>query len=215
MDKQQASQFVELITALAMTFRVEADSAVIRGYLMALDDLPLSRVTKAVRTAMRQCKFMPTAAELRELAGEISGTARAQIVWKAVIDAMSWPGAYASVDFDDKVVNAAIHHLGGWVRVCDIAAESNEKCDWLRREFEKSYAKFWESGIPATMAGSLAGISALENAGTRYSDRTQLNLIATGIPSDDSKILKAGSTPLPLTRSRGIGGPDRIGNILS
>ncbi len=52
------------------TFCRPASKATFYGYEIGLADLPIERIEAAVVEAIRTKKFMPTAAELRELCGE-------------------------------------------------------------------------------------------------------------------------------------------------
>lgn len=63
-----ATRFAELLTVLAETFNAPLSEARLDGYWLALGDLDLGRYETAVTQAMRQLRFFPTPAELRELA---------------------------------------------------------------------------------------------------------------------------------------------------
>jgi len=62
-------RFALLIAALVLPFRQDITEMLIEGYWLGLDDLPLADVERAVKRAARESKWMPSVAELRELAG--------------------------------------------------------------------------------------------------------------------------------------------------
>lgn len=139
-NDQQRIKFGVLIAALCETFQKTPTDGTFLGYEMALDDLPIERIEIAVRKAMRTCKFMPAAVELRELTGELSTTDRPRLAWGEFERAVIKHGYGNSPDFEDKLINATIRHLGGWERCCDLESEEFDK--WLRKDFEATYATF-------------------------------------------------------------------------
>lgn len=152
---QDREQFVKLITALARTFGRDADEATFRGYELGLSDVPIDRIQQAVVRAIREKKFMPTVAELRELAGELTPDVRAVKAWDAFQNAVVAHGSYKSVDFDDPVINATVRNLGGWERVCGLPVDEFDK--WLRRDFERCYQAFCQAGITSEAGAPLLG----------------------------------------------------------
>jgi len=60
-------RFTILIQAMAATFRADVTPALLEGYWMGLEDVPIERVERAVRRGIKECEFMPAAFKLREL----------------------------------------------------------------------------------------------------------------------------------------------------
>jgi hypothetical protein len=54
---------------MATVFRTELTPTMLELYWMGLEDLEPPELGKAAARAMRECRFMPVPAELRELAG--------------------------------------------------------------------------------------------------------------------------------------------------
>jgi len=181
---------IEALTALAAAFRAEGDEAFFAGYWMALDDLPLSAVQTAVRRAVRECKFMPSARELRDLTGEVGVSARAMIAWDAVNAAIGRIGGYRSVDFDDPVTTAVVRHLGGWQALCDKTAD--ELDNFVRKDFERAYAGYWQTGVTSQQAAPLLGISAQLNA-LHGHDVNPPERVAVGLPDSSDRVRRVGS----------------------
>jgi hypothetical protein len=66
------------------------------------------------------------------------GTAevRAEIVWNAVLSAISKYSSWSSVDFGDPTVHRIIRSLGGWPEVC---AWEIDQLPFIERRFKASY----------------------------------------------------------------------------
>lgn len=185
---EEDEKFSGLITAMAATFGREADTAMMSGYEMGLGDLPIEAIARAVRTAIRTCKFMPTAAELRDLAGELSPQDRAIRAWDAFAGAVQRLGYYRSVDFDDATINATVRSLGGWERVC-VIDDHKEFSTFLRKDFERIYISLYRGGISAEQAQPLIGYSQKENQLKGYGGQefngvkiNQIERVVTGLP---------------------------------
>lgn len=186
MQASDRVEFAQAITALAASFRAESDEAMLEGYWWALDDLPLEAVQRAVRSAMRQCKFMPAAFELRELSGVMSNQARAVLAWAAFEKAVRIHGGYETINFDDPLINATVRNLGGWERCCLLPCEEFDK--WLRKDFERVYLALLSSGVSAEAAAPLIGVFDRENLLTGYEGRKPV-LFVTGLPAHQRQLV--------------------------
>ena len=129
-------RFLELISALAASFRTEATEPLLMGYWIGLQDMAIEDFERAATKAIATCRFMPVPAELRDLAGTGQAIA-AMDAWQAVIGAMRSVGRYRGVDFG-PLVNAVIRNLGGWTRLCN--TDSDELHSFTRKDFERVYA---------------------------------------------------------------------------
>lgn len=181
MNANDAERFRNCITALAEAYRQKITPATLLGYEMGLDDLPISSIERAVRKAIRTCKFMPAAVELRELAGEIPASARAALAWAAFERGVMEQGGYRTVLFDDPLINATVRNLGGWMRVCELPASEFDK--WLRKDFERVYNAYAASGVGREAMIPMCGICSQTNSGLGYEDYNPPVLIETGLPA--------------------------------
>ncbi len=163
LNEREQEQLSEVVAALCETFGRAPTPATYLGYEMGLEDLPLAKIKHAATRAMRECRFMPTVAELRELTGELSPEARAVLAWSDLASAVETQGAYRSVDFSDSVINATVRSLGGWVYVCELGGDEFEK--WLRQRFLQTYKAMDAAGVNGESCGALIGIHAKNNAG--------------------------------------------------
>lgn len=154
-DKQKIEQAMR---ALFATFNVEANANLLRGYLMGVADLSAQDIQVAIARAICECTFLPKPVELRKLTGSyIDHETRAQNAWNDVQRALPL-GSYKHVDFQDKLCNAVIRNLGGWVAfVSRFTDAESEK--WTRLEFVKTYKSFASSSVSGDMLEPLAGLS--------------------------------------------------------
>lgn len=145
-------------------------------YLSALDELDDEGFERAVALALKRCKFFPKPSELLELAVEQSAGDRGIVAFTELKGAIAAHGAYASVDFEDAVINAVVRGMGGWVRMCAMPAEEFEL--WARKEFERQYAAFLR-GLPAEYDAALGGIIEQHNIGKGLAPPPALRIAST------------------------------------
>lgn len=151
-----SDRFSTLLRALFETFTVTPTSGQIMGYRMALDDIPMADLELGIRRAMATCKFLPKPVELRELCGVLTVQARAALAWAAAKKAVHAVSAYGSVDFEDPVINAVIHNLGGWKDFCGRDADTFES--FTRKDFERLYTIFAANGVDEERGAYCRGI---------------------------------------------------------
>lgn len=177
-DRERRAQCV---TILAEAYRQKISPATLAAYEMALEDVSPASVEQAVKAALKSCKFMPNAAELRELAGGKTSAENALIAWAAVDRATSEVGGYKSPDFLDPVVNAVIRNMGGWERFC--TATVTEFDTWLRKEFLRVYELIAKRGVGDEEGAPLVGLHERHNRLNGFSDRNTTVEIAVGLPA--------------------------------
>lgn len=176
-DKQFKTAVVTAVGVLAETFGRKVTEATLSAYTIGLGGLTPQQVEAATGKALRSCKFMPTPAELRELAGELKLTDRAEIAWACFERAVTQHGGYRSVCFDDPAINATVQSLGGWSACCEMPA--HEFDSFLRPKFLKAYEANARAGRGC---GAMAGMFARENSLGGYGAPNVI-LIATGLSS--------------------------------
>ncbi len=189
---------------LFANFAAEADEDQIRCYVLGLADLGEEAFNSAILRAIRELKFLPKVAELRELAGEKrDGESRAIAAWSDVLQAVRL-GPYKHVSFEDRLCNAAIRNLGGWPKFHERYC-NDEK--WVRLDFIKTYKSFVSSGVNGEVCQPLPGLSEVESVGGVVREPVP-RLIAC----DEDRIelpcrLLAGSTKSLLSNVFKIAGP--------
>ncbi len=148
--------FLVGMAVLGSTFNRALDEQAVDGYWMALGDLTEPQLQDAIKTALRQCKFMPAPAELRELAG-IDGpkvlAAACADAWEAVRFARRQYSYTVGVDLG-PLVNAILRNLGGWIAFC---GKDDDAMVWERKEFEKLFVAFSAKGRGSLNGAPLPG----------------------------------------------------------
>lgn len=69
MTEGEERAFRDSVDVLAVGFRVQMSPALYQALWEGLCQLPLYDVQRAIQEALRRCQYMPTVAELAELAG--------------------------------------------------------------------------------------------------------------------------------------------------
>jgi hypothetical protein len=186
MTPEEKPQFITIIAALAATFRQDLTEAVLTGFWMGLEDLSLPAVKSAASRAMREKRFLPCVAELRELAGvaALSAADRALRAWTAFEAAVYRIGPYRSVDFDDPLVNATSRSLGGWEACCVKADNTADFETWTRKAFLETYEALYRTGAGPELTAALVGIHERENAARGYlrDERVRASIAVYPVP---------------------------------
>lgn len=143
---------IELVEAMCTQFGREPSEPLFRAYDVGLADLPDSAIEPAMLRAMRECEFMPTVREIRQ---RIEGAPEdvAELAFAVLSKNVR---AYASVDFEDKRINATVRHLGGMRRLWDMTETEFET--WYRKEFVRVYAIYQRRGVSEEAGSPLLGI---------------------------------------------------------
>ena len=102
------------LAELGEHFGAELSKARLLSYLECLCDLSPERVLTAIRVTKLTCKFFPTVAELRELAGGATVTTeeRAELAW-ANLRRLTGSKAYNPLALTDPIARDCFEVLGG------------------------------------------------------------------------------------------------------
>jgi hypothetical protein len=142
MQRDDERAFKGLIEALCATFRVDPTVALIEGYRIALEDMPIRSIISGVRTALRDAQHMPRPAQIREMSGEIDDATKAALAWTTVVKSIRSVGSYRTPNFD-QLTRRAVTACGGWKRLCSLG--SDELHSWTRKRFEEMFCIYTES----------------------------------------------------------------------
>lgn len=199
-EKELRSRFRRILEAflISRSQKVTADS--LRLWVDALIDLPFSNIELAIRRFNRESTEFPTPAAIRKYAGVsdvLNDEERAQIAWNRVRESMRKIGAYQSVSFSDRLVNAVIREMGGWVRLCETDSDS---LLWKEKEFVKKYQMISRSGF-----GDASPLPGIEEKNNR----------ALGLPCKALKQVDCRLPEHPIARrledhTAGSGGPQLL-----
>lgn len=136
----------QVIRALFSGFRIPVDDDNINAWFVALGDLSQEDLAVAVTRALRECKSFVTPPQVRAFVvstSSLTDEQRAEWAWNMVRDAMRKVGSYATVDFSDRLANAAIRMLGSWPELCDTEPD---KMAWKGKEFQRQYVMLARNG---------------------------------------------------------------------
>lgn len=146
------------ITMLGEMYDRKVSGALFDGYWMVLCDMSDAEFTASIKSILSGRKFpsFPKPAEILDYAKpDIESIAT--LAWGDVERAIYKAGKYASVCFEDPVVNSVIDALGGWVWLC---SQEVSEMKWVRKEFPKLYGIHCKLETHPT---HLIGISEREN----------------------------------------------------
>jgi len=161
MDSETKRASAVAVGVLAEAFGRKVSEKTLQAYEWGLDGLTVQQIQRAAARAIRECKFFPVPAELRELAGEGNAESRALTAWEEFSRAVTRIGAYRNPDFSNSTINATVRSLGGWEYVCSLTIEEFDK--WLRKDFLKTYEAYDRRGVSEESGLPLIGFIDREN----------------------------------------------------
>lgn len=138
MNKQD---ILKAVAPLQLAYNASLDDARLRLYVEMLSDIPPSILETAVKKLIMTNKFLPSIAEIREVAygikGIISGTAAPDEseVWGEVIKAIQSVGYYGKPKFSHEAITTAVNNIG-WQDIC---MTTNDGMNTLRAQFRRAY----------------------------------------------------------------------------
>jgi len=126
---------------------------------------------EAVRDAMNRHavnpdngQFLPKPADIVKLLGG-TNLDRATLAWTQVQRAVHHVGTYESVCFDDPIVNAVIHEMGGWI---GFGTVPEKELPFKQKEFEQRYRAYRTQGGTDDYPSVLPGIIERDNVANGY-----------------------------------------------
>lgn len=139
MTNEEAPEFIGRLMALGELFNAELSASKQALYFEALQDLDWRDLRVAMGQAVKDCKFMPKPAELRELTlGSLEDeAAEAWASWK---DLARRRGAYNPITADSVDGRSLVEVFGGWPQFCEIDL-SPEMWASKRKEFLQAYKR--------------------------------------------------------------------------
>lgn len=140
----------------------KVSDALMDGYWMVLRDMSDDEFMGSIKAILSGRKYasFPKPAEILDFA-KPDLESIAMLAWGDVERAIYKAGKYASVSFQDLVVNSVIDALGGWVWLC---SQDVSEMKWVRKEFPKLYSMHSKIETHPT---HLIGLSERENGYTK------------------------------------------------
>lgn len=138
MNKQD---ILKAVAPLQLAYNASLDDNRLRLYVEMLSDIPPSIIEASVKKLIMTNKFLPSIAEIREVAygikGIISGTAAPDEseAWGEVIKAIQSVGYYGKPKFSHEAITTAVNNIG-WQDIC---MTTNDGMNTLRAQFRRAY----------------------------------------------------------------------------
>lgn len=174
MKNEDRDRFLRALASMAELFGRDLSETIIATYWRLGQNLSIEDFEKAATKAMDNLQYFPLPVEIRRLAGVMPTADKAIRAWTEVAKAVKNHGAYKSVDFEDKAINATIRAMGGWERFCQLPEA--EFHVWAKKDFERIYASYSDSGTTDEAGEYLLGTHEKNNTGADWGDR----LLTTG-----------------------------------
>lgn len=186
-------EFAKGMGLLAAAIGRQISRETMEAWFLVLGDMSADEFNRGIVESLKSHKFagLPPLGVVREHAvvsrRNLACSDRALIAWSVIKSCVAKHGAYATVDFDDPVVNVVIRRLGGWPRICDTPA--GEAFDvWLKRDFCSLYEASSQLPIQADDARPIHGLVDISNSATGH-ELCEAVRIETGLPKDKSVTL--------------------------
>ncbi|HVV68008.1 MAG TPA: DUF6475 domain-containing protein [Gammaproteobacteria bacterium] len=162
MRNEEMPEFVELLTALSLSYGQSLNEFMIERYWLTLERFEFAEVKKALYACTTQNpdkgQFMPQATEiLRHIEG--STEIQALKAWALVLKIVRQVSSYDSLVFDDPILHRVIDDMGGWISLCETTLDEMK---WKGYTFQKLYAAYVLQP-PAHFPKKLLGRAAWQN----------------------------------------------------
>lgn len=179
MTTRDREAFGKFMFALGEAFGEEISAARIEIYFAALGDLALDDIRRSATTHVRESKFFPKVAELREAAAG-SVTDRAELAWLELVRQVRRVGAYGRPTFSDPAIErAAVELYGGWGELCRRLPGEGPELLGAAKLFKSTYVAWTKRDLRNAALGPSHG----EAHDALASLREQLE--ARGLPTHD------------------------------
>jgi len=142
MNRNEAAKLVAILSAAYPQAQTRPEMAA--AYFMALSDVPYPAAERAVAVLMRTSKFLPTAAEIREvLTDAVTGIEPWEAAWDELMQTVKQYGSYLHMPrnaeswggWSDDLVEMAVRHVG-YENVC---GADQEDLPTIRAQFRNAY----------------------------------------------------------------------------
>lgn len=223
MTPDDARRFSAALAGAAETLGEPMSATRIEGYFVALRDLPIDAVERALAQAMREWRAgggrpnFPRPADLRDL---VTGTPddRAALAWSRLLGAIEIHGSYVSVDFRDPAMHAAIEAMGGWAEMwrlepARLAHEGRDRdLGYKRHEFCQLYLACLHrppDRIPRYLVGIAEAANRAGLGGPMARGLGHVDEVLTLGPGNE--VLARTPVALPVAQMRALPAVGRIG----
>lgn len=165
------AEFLRALEAVYALYRAEYSAPVAAIWWRALQAYEIAAVVEALgRHAMNPDtgQFLPKPADVvKQLEGATQDVAL--LAWNKALEGLKRHGTYASVTFDDPIINRVLLDLGGWVW---FGQQTDKEMPFIEKRFRDAYRAWRNRGMVGTEpVRHLPGIIEVHNAGGGFHDR--------------------------------------------
>lgn len=156
-------QFITFLTACAEVYGKPLSDAVMGVWWEALRPYEIDAVQGAFSRHIQSPdngQFMPKPADIIRM---LTGTSLdgSMVAWAKVDKAVRSVGPYASVTFDDPIVQRVLQDMGGWIA---FGAKTDDEWPFIGNEFRTRYQGYRHCGEMPEYPRTLIGIAEAENS---------------------------------------------------
>jgi hypothetical protein len=193
MQPNEINEFTRVLSSVSVLYAKAMSKALVELYWAALSSFELGAVKQALQSHVQSPdtgQYMPKPADVVRF---LQGDSRTQALqaWSRVVSAMRAVGGYGSVVFDDPLVHAVIHDMGGWITLCQTVEKD---LPFRGADFTARYVGF-VGRPPAHYPKQLTGLTAHQNALQGYKSDPPVCL---GDPQKALQVYQQGQWPGPL-----------------
>lgn len=202
-------EFAVGLAVLSAGIGKEIPEATVAVWYDVLCDLNPAQLKAGILAVLKESQYsgLPPVGVIRKAAlggasERLAVTDRGQLAWEKVIATIRSVGGYASVQFDDPIVTAAVRSLGSWADIC---GKTIDELVWVKKEFLSAYAAMLAGGISAEQARPLHGIINCDRSRDGF-PLEPVKLIETGLPAVSPRLIRgevqhAPRLPSPATKN--------------
>lgn len=131
-------RLARVLAVLGETFNEIVSDVRADGYFMGLNDLTIEQVEAGARAALKQSRFFPRPAEIREFAIGTPDDA-AELAWLELLQEIRRVGCYGTPNLSLMTTTAMSALWGDWKQLCAVLPnEGPELLGWAKR-FKSTY----------------------------------------------------------------------------
>lgn len=162
MRTEDFGKFHEGIVGVMSFYGKDVSGFALDVWWMALKGYDLAAITEAFNRHLMNPdsgQFAPKPADIvRMLQGSTQDAALT--AWAKVDKAVRSIGPYQSVVFDDPLIHAVLHDMGGWIA---LSQKTEDEWPFVAKEFENRYRGFKSRGIVPEYSGVMVGLGEAHN----------------------------------------------------
>lgn len=198
MQATDRAAFVRALAGVYALYRIDLSEAVIAIWWQSMKAFDLPVIVDAFgRHSMNPDtgQFLPKPADVvKMLHGSTLDSA--QVAWTKVQEVVGRVGTYASVCFDDPIINAVLHDMGGWIQHGQI---TEKELPFKAKEFETRYRAHKTRGGINVYPRALRGIQDQVNAANGYRESDP---VLIGNPERAALVYRGGDAGASVTVTR-------------